>query len=581
MANGQCQIHFSSTRRSPIRRGQAITSILVLFEKKLHKAKPTSLDCQFYTSVVMTNSDDSLQDPEPAAGLSSASRCIELSHLVDDRRCDITSNINHQRFHPVYTHQFFENEYIPGYQPFHSECKNDENSRFHKSLKSHEYSSSNLQLSIYLSPSCESCLLRIKKQDKDNAIVTSTDENDDAVVKKRKVVEETHSNIKKLSMKDIIESVSKGLPPIRHTIYETKENTNNESKDALVQSVRNQFLRKPIGIPLEEYNRNTNQTFVICLATHESAPNLSTYHNQIQPLAFWSIENASNVDLGSDEGGGYWNALYLFQKHRHDDNKKNEERSYKFSLIGYITLFGFYSPFRKPKSGIVLRICQALILPPYQRCGHGKMMLKAIYKYVHGSFDSKIKSFPSKSDDEIEEKQKQSQSQQEIVEVNVEDPAPSFQALRNKADYEMFKENFEMYGPCEQKESLSPVDNEQLYLPSMYYDHDSFQTLKKNDAIVAATKAKLSKLQIHVAYEIFKLSSRDKLISSLPSTSAKDDIAEIEKKYRLMVKKRLNILYAEDLGAFATKEGKKQKLSLLFEETLIKYEKILLSSTKL
>mmetsp|Transcript_2150 Transcript_2150/g.3091 ORF Transcript_2150/g.3091 Transcript_2150/m.3091 type:complete len:525 (-) Transcript_2150:52-1626(-) len=524
----------------------------------------------------MTISNDSLQDPDPAAGLSSASRCIELFHLVDNCGSDITSNINHQRFHPVYTHQFFENEYIPGYQPFNSECKNDENSRFHKSLKSHEYSSSNLQLSIYLSPSCESCILRIKTQDKDNAIVTSTNENNDAVVKKRKILGESHANINQLSMKDIIESISKGLPPILHTIYDTNKKINDESKDGttLIQSVRNQFLRKPIGIPLEEYYRKTNQTFVICLANHESAPNLSTYHNQIQPLAFWSIENASNVDLGSDEGGGYWNALYLFQKHRHGDNKKNEEQSYKFSLVGYITLFGFYSPFRKPKSGIVLRICQALILPPYQRCGHGKMMLKAIYKYVHGSFDSKIKSFPLKSDDEMEEKQDQSQSQQEIVEVNVEDPALSFQALRNKADYELFKENFEMYGSWE---ALSPVDNEQLFLPSMYYDHESFQTLKKKDTIVAATKAKLSKLQIHVAYEIFKLSSRDKLISSLPSTSAKEDIAQIEKKYRLMVKKRLNIFYAEDIGAFATTEAKKQKLGLLFEETLIKYERILLS----
>ncbi len=42
---------------------------------------------------------------EPLAGLSSASACIDLKYL------------DQYTFKPVYTHQCFENEFIPGFAP--------------------------------------------------------------------------------------------------------------------------------------------------------------------------------------------------------------------------------------------------------------------------------------------------------------------------------------------------------------------------------------------------------------------------------------------------------------------------------
>ena len=115
--------------------------------------------------------------------------------------------------------------------------------------------------------------------------------------------------------------------------------------------------------------------------------------------------------------GGTWKVLYLF--HQHELNCQSEKREARYSLAGYITLFSFYSPFRKPQPGLVMRICQALILPPYQRDGHGRKMLHTIYDLAHQIFDTKEK------------------GQEPIREINVEDPAPAFTALRNSVDFQL------------------------------------------------------------------------------------------------------------------------------------------------
>ena len=54
---------------------------------------------------------------------------------------------------------------------------------------------------------------------------------------------------------------------------------------------------------------------------------------------------------------------------------------------------------------------------------------------------------------------------------------------------------------------------------------------------------------------------------------------ELEKKYRLMVKKRLNQLYNEDIGACSTKVENQALLSkLLFDESICRYRSILKKS---
>jgi histone acetyltransferase 1 len=86
-----------------------------------------------------------------------------------------------------------------------------------------------------------------------------------------------------------------------------------------------------------------------------------------------------------------------------------------------MTLYHFTSHFRKPLPGTVLRICQVLLLPPYQRSGHGQRMLTIIHEWADGTFNHSLPTDLAVND---------------IVEINVEDPAPAFIWLRNKVDYQ-------------------------------------------------------------------------------------------------------------------------------------------------
>ncbi len=400
------------------------------------------------------------------------------------------------------------------------------------------------------------------------------------------------------------------------------------------------YLKQPIGLPLVEYKRkingyngdngdkSTNGTFLMCLA-NGTDEEVSKYHTQVQKLSLWFIENADDVDLSSSEGGGEWKVLYLFRKHDGDylhSDHNSESKSCKYSLVGFMTLFGFFSPFKKPKAGIVLRICQALILPPYQRSGHGKVFMNTVYKYAHGLYDETISSTLSSgsSGSNIASNNSGTTTKSmayEIVEVNVEDPAPGCEALRNRIDYELFRENYKQFLEKDSRENnltiptsdtnhnpnltaatdadnIVTVKKEMLFLPSKYYHEQFFDPIKESDAAKAAALARISKTQIHIAYEIYKLSSRNTIIhnlkkgilsssSSLSSSSplaslplltqeqVQTEIEEVEKKFRLMVKKRLNHFYSEDIGACETKDAKKKKLADIFEKTMKEYAKVL------
>lgn len=71
---------------------------------------------------------------------------------------------------------------------------------------------------------------------------------------------------------------------------------------------------------------------------------------------------ADNIDLTDDR----WEVFYLFQDE--EDPPKREVLAEKWrpaALAGYFTVFGF----RNPVKGVSLRICQALVLPQFQRQG--------------------------------------------------------------------------------------------------------------------------------------------------------------------------------------------------------------------
>jgi histone acetyltransferase 1 len=463
----------------------------------------------------MTTPEDDSDEPQ----YSSSAECITLNMLG-------------QNFDPEYTHQCFDGEWIRGYQPYHIHGT-------HKSHTNHETASHELQATVTLSPSCESCHveLSVRRKDKRQALAENRpkrrklntveenstfedsndeeedggNENDDDDEEyggessmKESETEDDHSDAgstrrRRMHPNEILERLGRALPKIS---LENKE------------LVEDDHLRQPIGKTIKTYTRqgtdgSADEEFILTLADNEEA---ADYHEQVQNLALFFIESADGVSLKHNNAGGYWKAMYLFQK----------RGTRRYALCGYLTLFHFSSPFRKPKPGTIVRVCQALLLPPYQRRGHGKAMLRTVHDVAKESDD--------------------------IVEINVEDPAPGFIALRNLVDYELL---------------LESLDSEEPWLTSKYLKRNDFPTLADKDATAAATLGRITKQQAQIAYEVYKL-------KDLPF-----DNADVEKQYRLMVKKRLLKLHHLELSVCKTKEERQVLLAEKWREVFHDYNMVL------
>ena len=305
--------------------------------------------------------------------------------------------------------------------------------------------------------------------------------------------------------------------------YITTQHPSLDSKTSIEE-----YLSAPIGEIMHEYsrtNKKDQKTDYILTIASGSSSNTQQYHNRVQNLAIWYIETADAVDVSTLDGG-FWKVMYLFQKHSNKtsiDEEKNldSKNDFKYSFVGYTTLFHFYSPFRIPKGGQIVRICQVFIMPPFQRSGHGAQMIHQVYRMA--------------------------QDQDEIVEINVEDPAPAFVALRDKIDFETF---------------LNYLKNSDTYFKKCEFD-----PLLDEKATHVATELKITMAQVKRAYEMFRLHQLNMNHST-----------DLEKKYRIMVKKRLLKSCKEELMACGGKEKQKLKLGELFDELKSHYCKIVAES---
>jgi histone acetyltransferase 1 len=502
-------------------------------------------------------------------------------------------------FRPEYTHQCLPGEYVRGYQPlrsvlqqvcqdcdFESNDDNDDsnsNSRLlHKSHQHHAQATKELDILVTLAPSCRKCHVamtiqkkkRILRQgnrhvkrlkgggggdeqkdddDDDDPANTTTSENngnddndnDSEFEPSSGDEEESGDNnpegttrTRRMPQSEILESIGKALP-------EMIEDEEDVTED---------YLASPIGKILKEFSipsqkgkedvssssttdTDTLDDYCMTIANGTDA-NAVAYHNQVQKLALWFIENADESNVASTDSGGFWKVIYLFQK----IPRKG------YSLAGYITLFNFHAPFHKP-SGIIVRICQALILPPYQRQGHGQTLMTSVYDLAHDKYSDIIY-----NDDNTK-----------IVQINVEDPAPGFVALRNKVDYQLVRQHYLEWVPTK---------------PSKIGNANFFTPLTDVQAQAASALAKITPRQIHLCHELTKLQAvqqqQQQLQGGATATSKtmiqKD---ELEKQLRLLVKKRLNKEHREEMSALPTKAGKQAFLAKLFDKELKHYEAIL------
>merc|ERR1712194_794087 len=110
---------------------------------------------------------------------------------------------------------------------------------------------------------------------------------------------------------------------------------------------------------------------------------------------------------------------------------------------------------------------------------------------------------------------------QEIVLINVEDPAPGFVALRNKVDLQWFNDHPEYWSDSHKMVDIS--------------DEAFFASIPEVEAIQVAAKAKITPRQVHIVNEMQKLHYLE--TSDTLSGVGKE---ELERRYRLLVKRRLN-----------------------------------------
>lgn len=253
---------------------------------------------------------------------------------------------------------------------------------------------------------------------------------------------------------NVLETLAKVLPPGYCT-----------SKDEFIKLSQKDATFKPYGEMLHSYKvskDNDVRKFEI-YQTDIETPGFREYHERLQTFIMFFIDGASYIDVDDHR----WKFYLIFEKYKENGNNM-------YAIAGYMTVYNYYAyPER-----IRPRISQVMILPPFQKQGHGAQLLQTFYNTCY--------------------------SRSEVKDITVEDPSESFQRVRDFVDAKN----------C-------------LNLPSFQSErlHQGFC-----DDMVQETreKLKLSKMQTRRIYEILRLKA----------TNVNDK--EQYRNYRLDIKKRLN-----------------------------------------
>lgn len=176
--------------------------------------------------------------------------------------------------------------------------------------------------------------------------------------------------------------------------------TDNCTKEEFEDSLSN-HPQVELGNIIYEGNCGDSSNDIIQISrSNFQDPKIKKFHERAQRLSFWEIEAASLIELNDPR----WEVIYLY-------NKTAD------LFIGYITLFHFYTPFKhinnndnnKPE---ILRICQALIIPPFQHKGYMKQCFDMLYNIV--------------------------KEEGAYCEINVESPSDQFTTMRDLYDLSQF-----------------------------------------------------------------------------------------------------------------------------------------------
>ncbi|ETN39368.1 uncharacterized protein HMPREF1541_05591 [Cyphellophora europaea CBS 101466] len=209
----------------------------------------------------------------------------------------------------------------------------------------------------------------------------------------------------------------------------------NTFDDALLNDVSAKDWTPP-GELVKSYSRN-GETFEIWAAAL-SDPRMKELVGNIQIFILFFIEGGQYLDLDDvDWTLDRWRVYLVYKKL----SLPPTPQASPYCFIGYATTYRFYrflAPARKPQTpeqlepfppkealsakrlSSRLRISQFLVLPNYQRGGHGSALYEAIYG--------------------------EAMADDTILELTVEDPSEEFDKLRDVNDFKILRPEFEKAG---------------------------------------------------------------------------------------------------------------------------------------
>lgn len=251
----------------------------------------------------------------------------------------------------------------------------------------------------------------------------------------------------------------------------------------------------------------------------------------MQLLVVLFIEGATAIDLDDEEWSSRrWEVFFLYEKKQ----AQGEEQLYSF--MGYCTLYRYYFFDRQSADRARVRLSQFLILPPYQRQGHGSRFYDAILQHYLAAA--------------------------EVCEITVEDPSEEFGDLRDRQDMAR----------------LERSDTEFRSLELAAVVEDVGVKTRAGAGTGAGTSALTKKVSLEAMQQRAKMPSRQfrrcvemKLLQRL---DAKDRRAH--RAFRLLVKRRIYKQHADVLAQLDRLE-RIDKLDETFHHVEDDYRRLLLT----
>lgn len=290
------------------------------------------------------------------------------------------------------------------------------------------------------------------------------------------------------------------------------------------------------------------------------------YHDRMQTLSMWLIDAASPIDCDDPA----WTVYGLYE----------EASDQQLRFAGYATTYAFVAPMRKPRPNSV-RLAQLLLLPRYQRQGHGLRLMDAIYRDASSAAEScPLATLPSSAGPGASPYGGTVLTWGgpwlggDVHEVTVEAPCEGMSRLRDAHDVaraasaRVFDGVSEAWGT--HRWATHPLSDAGFSSSAASSSPSSISaalpvrdlTPKEMEPFRSVLRCTLP--QAYRAYEALLLAS---LLSPLPPSDGSATVGpgdDSVKAYRLMVKRRL-LAHDEDLKAIADVETRKALLEDAFQ----------------